>query len=84
MKNRSDRAIKLLEPGDAPLMPVLSEMFVEAFDEVQLLIQLKKIAAPRAALVTLVQADREGASAIALYSKLGVLEDVVQFDIDVP
>ena len=146
--------IKLLEPGDAPLMAALSALFAEAFDEVELhrgkqpdaaylekllardhftalaalkgedvvgglvayelpkyeqarsefyiydlavaeahrrqgiatalIMELKQIAAARAAHVILVQADREDAPAIALYSKLGVLEDALHFDIDVP
>jgi aminoglycoside 3-N-acetyltransferase I len=45
--------------------------------------ELKKIAAARAAYVIFVQADRGDAPAIALYTKLGVREDVLHFDIAV-
>ncbi|MGD1928853.1 MAG: AAC(3)-I family aminoglycoside N-acetyltransferase [Leptolyngbyaceae cyanobacterium] len=45
--------------------------------------KLKTIAAARAASVIYVQADREDAPAIALYTKLGVREDVLHFDIAV-
>lgn len=44
---------------------------------------LQRIAAARGAWVVFVQADREDAAAIALYSKLGVREDVLHFDIPV-
>jgi aminoglycoside 3-N-acetyltransferase I len=45
--------------------------------------ELKKIAAARGAYVIFVQADRGDAPAIALYTKLGVREDVLHFDIAV-
>ena len=45
--------------------------------------QLKTIAAERGAHVIFVQADHGDAPAIALYSKLGVREDVLHFDIPV-
>jgi len=45
--------------------------------------ELKKLAAARAAYVIFVQADRGDAPAIELYSKLGVREDVLHFDIAV-
>ncbi|WP_256529106.1 AAC(3)-I family aminoglycoside N-acetyltransferase [Limnofasciculus baicalensis] len=45
--------------------------------------ELKKIAVARAAYVIYVQADIEDNPAIALYSKLGVREDVLHFDIAV-
>jgi len=45
--------------------------------------QLKTIAAARGAYVIFVQADPVDAPAIALYSKLGVREDVLHFDIEV-
>jgi aminoglycoside 3-N-acetyltransferase I len=47
--------------------------------------ELKKIAAQRGAYVIFVQADTgiEDAPAIALYTKLGVREDVLHFDIAV-
>lgn len=45
--------------------------------------ELKKIAAARGAYVIFVQADIGDAPAIALYTKLGVREDVVHFDIAV-
>lgn len=45
--------------------------------------QLKIIAAARGAYVIFVQADPVDAPAIALYSKLGVREDVLHFDIEV-
>lgn len=46
---------------------------------------LQKIAAARGAWVIFVQADTgpEDAAAIALYTKLGVREDVLHFDIPV-
>jgi aminoglycoside 3-N-acetyltransferase I len=43
--------------------------------------ELKKLAAARGAYVIFVQADRGDAPAIALYSKLGIREDVLHFDI---
>ena len=43
--------------------------------------ELKRIAAARGAWVIFVQADRGDEPAIALYSKLGVREDVLHFDI---
>lgn len=45
--------------------------------------ELKKIAAARGADVIFVQADIEDAPAIALYTKLGVREEVLHFDIAV-
>jgi aminoglycoside 3-N-acetyltransferase I len=45
--------------------------------------ELKKIAVERAAYVIYVQADLEDDPAIALYTKLGVREDVLHFDIAV-
>jgi aminoglycoside 3-N-acetyltransferase I len=44
---------------------------------------LQKIAAARGAYVIFVQADLEDAPAIALYTKLGIREDVLHFDIAV-
>jgi aminoglycoside 3-N-acetyltransferase I len=154
MKARFKGVIRLLVPGDAPLMAMLSAMFAEAFDEVDLhrgkqpdadylekllarehfialaalkgkevvggivayelpkyeqarseiylydlavaeahrregiatglIMELKQIAATRGGNVIFVQADQGDAPAIALYSKLGVREDVLHFDIDVP
>ena len=46
-----------------------------------LILELKKIARARSAYVIFVQADLIDAPAIALYSKLGVREDVLHFDI---
>ena len=43
--------------------------------------ELKRLASARAAHVIFVQADLGDAPAIALYSKLGVREDVLHFDI---
>ena len=43
--------------------------------------ELKTIAAARGAYVMFVQADIDDAPAIALYTKLGVREDVVHFDL---
>lgn len=43
--------------------------------------ELRKVAAARAAYVIFVQADVGDAPAIALYSKLGIREDVLHFDI---
>ncbi|HEX7337559.1 MAG TPA: AAC(3)-I family aminoglycoside N-acetyltransferase [Gemmatimonadales bacterium] len=45
--------------------------------------ELKQLAAARRAYVIFVQADVGDAPAIALYSKLGVREDVLHFDIPV-
>lgn len=45
--------------------------------------ELKKIAVERSAYVMFVQADIGDAPAIALYTKLGVREDVLHFDISV-
>jgi aminoglycoside 3-N-acetyltransferase I len=45
--------------------------------------ELKKIAAERGAYVIFVQADIEDEPAIALYTKLGVREEVLHFDIAV-
>ncbi len=45
--------------------------------------ELKKIAVERSAYVIFVQADIGDAPAIALYTKLGVREDVLHFDISV-
>lgn len=42
---------------------------------------LQSLAAERGAYVIFVQADREDAPAIALYTKLGIREDVLHFDI---
>lgn len=46
-----------------------------------LILELKKIARARSAYVIFVQADLIDAPAIALYSKLGIREDVLHFDI---
>jgi len=43
---------------------------------------LKIIAAKRGAYVIYVQADRGDAAAVALYTKLGVAEAVLHFDIE--
>jgi aminoglycoside 3-N-acetyltransferase I len=48
-----------------------------------LVLELKKIAAARGAYVIFVQADRGDEAAIALYTRLGVREDVLHFDIPV-
>ena len=45
--------------------------------------ELRRIAAARGAYVVFVQADRGDDAAIALYSKLGMREDVLHFDIPV-
>ncbi len=45
--------------------------------------ELRKIAAARGAYVIFVQADIEDAAAISLYTKLGVREEVLHFDIAV-
>lgn len=49
-----------------------------------LIAKLQSIAATRGAYVIFVQADLGDDAAIALYSKLGVREDVLHFDIAVP
>jgi aminoglycoside 3-N-acetyltransferase I len=46
-----------------------------------LIAELQQVAAARGAYVIFVQADREDEAAIALYTKLGVREDVLHFDI---
>ena len=48
-----------------------------------LILALKEIAAARGAYIIFVQADLGDAPAIALYTKLGVREDVLHFDITV-
>ncbi|MGZ8272715.1 MAG: AAC(3)-I family aminoglycoside N-acetyltransferase [Burkholderiaceae bacterium] len=48
-----------------------------------LILELKRIAAERGAYVIFVQADHGDEPAIALYSKLGIREDVLHFDISV-
>jgi aminoglycoside 3-N-acetyltransferase I len=48
-----------------------------------LIAELKTIAAARGAYVIFVQADPVDAPAVALYTKLGVREDVLHFDIAV-
>lgn len=48
-----------------------------------LILRLKEIAARRGAYVIYVQADLGDEPATALYSKLGVREDVLHFDIEV-
>lgn len=50
----------------------------------ELIRELQRIGAERGAYVIFVQADPPDAPAIALYSKLGVREDVLHFDIPVP
>ncbi len=50
----------------------------------RLIEQVKTIAAARGAYVIFVQADYVDPPAIALYSKLGVREEVLHFDIKVP
>src|SRR5687767_8168038 len=49
-----------------------------------MIIELKKIARERGAYVIFVQADRGDDPAIALYTKFGVREDVLHFDIALP
>lgn len=46
--------------------------------------ELQRIAASRGAYVIFVQADHVDPPAIALYTKLGIREDVLHFDIPVP
>ena len=48
-----------------------------------LILELKRLAAARGAYVIFVQADHGDTPAIELYSKLGVREDVLHFDIAV-
>ena len=49
-----------------------------------LILELKRVAAERGAWVVYVQADLGDDPAVALYTKLGVREDVLHFDIPVP
>lgn len=46
--------------------------------------ELQRIAAGRGAWVVFVQADLVDAPAVALYTKLGIREDVLHFDLPVP
>jgi aminoglycoside 3-N-acetyltransferase I len=46
-----------------------------------LIAELRQVAAERGAYMIFVQADREDGPAISLYTKLGVREDVLHFDI---
>ena len=46
-----------------------------------LIMALRRVAAERGAYVVFVQADLVDAPAVALYTKLGVREDVLHFDI---
>ena len=46
--------------------------------------ELQQLAATRGAYVIFVQADHDDAPAITLYTKLGLREDVLHFDIAVP
>lgn len=46
-----------------------------------LIAELRQVAAERGVYVIFVQADREDEPAISLYTKLGVREDVLHFDI---
>jgi aminoglycoside 3-N-acetyltransferase I len=48
----------------------------------ELLEKLKAVAAGRGVYVIFVQADHGDAAAVALYTKLGVREDVMHFDIE--
>ena len=48
-----------------------------------IILELRKLAAVRGAYVVFVQADTGDAPAIALYTKLGIREDVLHFDIAV-
>jgi aminoglycoside 3-N-acetyltransferase I len=45
--------------------------------------ELKKLAAARGAYVIFVQADMGDEAAIALYSKLGIREEVLHFDLPI-
>ena len=48
-----------------------------------LILELKKIAAARGVYVIFVQADLGDMPALALYTKLGIREDVLHFDIEI-
>ena len=48
-----------------------------------LIMELKKVASLRGAYVIFVQADLDDDPAIALYTKLGIREDVLHFDISI-
>lgn len=61
----------------------VSEMHRRKGVATALIDELKKIAAARAAYVIFVQADFGDEPAIALYTKLGIREDVLHFDIAV-
>ena len=49
-----------------------------------LIVELQRIGADRGSYVIFVQADHGDDPAIALYTKLGLREDVLHFDIPVP
>lgn len=59
----------------------VTEAYRRAGVATALITHLTQIAAARGAYVVFVQADRDDAPAIALYSKLGKREDVLHFDI---
>ena len=61
----------------------VSEMHRRKGIATALIDELKKIAAARAAYVIFVQADFGDEPAIALYTKLGIRDDVLHFDIAV-
>ena len=61
----------------------VSEMHRRKGIATALIDELKKIAAARAAYVIFVEADIGDEPAIALYTKLGIREDVLHFDIAV-
>ena len=95
MSVSSDVRIHHLTADDLPLMDGLLSTFGAAFNEdatyggnrqgiaTALIHALRSIAAARGAYVIFVQADLGDEAAIALYTKLGVREDVLHFDIPV-
>jgi aminoglycoside 3-N-acetyltransferase I len=46
--------------------------------------EVQRVAAEKGAYVVFVQADYEDEPAVALYSKLGIREDVLHFDLPLP
>jgi hypothetical protein len=80
MSSSTPFSVRLLTPNAVSLLQALSTTFGIA---TALILELKKIAKMRGAYVLFVQADLDDAPAIALYSKLGIREDVLHFDIPV-
>lgn len=85
-------ALRRLAPDDVAGLHALNTLSAEALAAphrrrgvaTSLIDALKKIVRERGAYVIYVQADLVDEPAIALYTKLGVREDVLHFDIPLP